>query len=298
MKKVIDSGNLQVSYAPYTYFLNLLKNKQQFNYTRVQHGICDVLIESYSNVNDLINDIRTQKWGIIASNVIQSNNRVLEVWHKTDKSILNELASAYKIIYENDALIPNLHLGVSTGIGFGKNSFGNLAETNQMQKNRALVMQVLTERANTIYHGGLPRHMSIMDETFDFFNSLNEMNVDVVIYGPIYMKKYAEVFNIRRFHHLTISPSGAIGEIDSVFPKLINYCNKLDNPLILNCSGHIISLLLAYNLRNTNISSFDIGLGFNWYIKEYLKIHYPEIKNPWLKQPKNKLKQHVLNIRK
>jgi len=37
MKEVIDSGNVKVLYADHEYFINKLKNKEQFNYTRVQH---------------------------------------------------------------------------------------------------------------------------------------------------------------------------------------------------------------------------------------------------------------------
>lgn len=298
MKDVIDSGNVKVSYAPYTYFLDLFEKNQQFNYTRVQHGILDVLIESYDDINQLIKDIQTQQWYKIASIVIKKNHGVLQVWHQTDDDILDKFASAYKIIYENNSLIPNLHLGVSAGIGFGKNGHGSLPEIHPMQKKRAHVLKVMTERADVVYHAGLPRHMSVMGETFKFFSRLNQMNADVVIYGPVYMKEYRNIFKINKFHHLPIISKGAIGQIDKIFPQLINYCTKLENPIIINCTGHIISQLLAYNLKNTSISNFDIGIGFNWNIREILKTKYPDVNNPWIREPEHRLRRYIAEIRK
>jgi hypothetical protein len=297
MKEVVDSGNLKVLYANYDYFLDKISKNEQFNYTRIQHAIPDVLIESYSDINNLIDDIKFEKWDKIAQQVIDKEHGVLKFWHNVDIPIADKFELAYKIIYENNSLIPNLHLGVSAGIGFGMNGHGNLHETHPMQKKRSLILQLMTQKSQKIFHGGLPRHMSVMGETFDFFNKLNEMDVDVVIYGPMYMKEYANVFKINRFHHLPISPKGAIGEVDTIIPMLIEYCSKLNNPLILNCTGHIISLLLAYELRNTNISNFDIGLGFNWYIKDYLKNNHPEINNPWIRQPDHLLRRYISEIR-
>jgi hypothetical protein len=298
MKEVTDSGNLKVLYPSYTYFLDLLKAKKQFNYTRIQHGVSDVLIESYSDINELLKDIQSQDWLKISTQVVQANHGVLQFWHKTSNPILEKFAASYRIMYEGNSLIPNLHLGVSAGIGFGKNGHGSLLETNPMQQNRALVMQTLTQRVDKIYHGGIPRHMSVMGETFDFFDKLNQMEFDVVIYGPMYMKEYRNIFKINSFHHLPIAPTGAIGEIENIFPQLIEYCTKLKNPLILNCSGHIISQLLAYNLRNTSISNFDIGIGFNWNIREILRTKYPDVNNPWIRKNENFLKKCILNIRK
>lgn len=297
MKEVIDSGNLKVSYATHTYFLDLFKQKQQFNFTRVQHGLLDVLIESYNDINELLKDIQTQDWVKIATQVIQANHGVLQFWYKTDDDFLNKFAAAYQIIYKNNSIIPSLHLGVSSGIGFGPNAFGNLPDTHPMQQKRALTLKVLTQTADKLYHAGLPRHMSVMGETFDFFNQLNQMNADVVIYGPMYMKEYRDVFKINNFYHLPMKSSGAIGDIETTFPYLIDFCSKLNNPIILNSGGHYISQLLAYNLRNTTISSFDIGRGFNWNIREILKTKYPEVNNPWIRQPEHYLRHYISEIR-
>lgn len=297
MKEVVDSGNVKVLYADHEYFINKLKNKEQFNYTRVQHGILDLLIETYNReVPTLLDAIQNERWIDIATNVIKHNNRIIQVWHKSSESLLNEFASSYRIIYENSSLVPNLHLGVSAGVGFGMNAHGNLPESNAMQQYRAKVLETLTQKSPKLYHGGLSRHMGVMGDTFDFFNKLNDIGVDVLIYGPQYMKEYKNVFNIKKFHHLPIPDYGAIHQINKAFPTMIEYCSKLENPLIINCCGHTISLLLAYNLKDTNISNFDIGRGFDWSLKDYV-LKNTDIKNPWLTQPEHLLREYVNKIR-
>lgn len=296
MKEIIDSGNLKVRYFNYDYFLDLLKNNKQFNYSRVQHALADVLIESYSNFNELINDIESNDWGKIAKKVVDGKNLVLKVWHDTNKSIVNEFAAAYQIIYENNSLIPNMHLGVSAGIGFGMNSHGNLSEHHPTQKKRANVLDVLTKKAPIRYHAGLPRHMGVMGEAYDFFKKLNELDIDVVLYGPEYMEIFKEEFGINKFHHFKTLPNGEIGRLETHIPEIINYSLKLDKPFIINSTGHIISQILAYNLKDTNISNFDIGVGFNLSLKNYQK-RYPNIKTPEFDQPEDRLKKFISKIR-
>lgn len=296
MKEIIDSGNIKVRYFNYDYFLDLLKNNKQFNYSRVQHALADVLIESYSNFNELIGDIESNDWEKIANKVVNAKHLVLKVWHQTDKSIVNELAAAYQIIYENNSLIPNIHLGVSAGIGFGMNGHGNLPESHPTQQKRANVLNTLTNKSPIRYHAGLPRHMGVLGETYDFFKKLNEMDVDVVIYGPTYMKLFKEEFDINKFYHFETLPTGEVGRLETHIPKIINYSLNLKNPLIINCTGHIISQILAYNLKDTNISNFDIGVGFNWSLKKY-QTQYPEIKKPWFDQTDERLKNFISKIR-
>ena len=296
MKEVVDSGNLKVLYANYDYFLDKISKNEQFNYTRIQHAIPDVLIESYSDINNLIDDIKFEKWNKIAQQVIDKEHGVLKFWHNVDIPIVDKFELAYKIIYDNNSLIPNLHLGVSAGIGFGMNGHGNLHETHPMQIKRSYVLQLMTQKSQRIFHGGLPRHMGVMGEVFNFFNALNMMDVDVVIYGPEYMKVFKEVYKINKFHHFSIKKVGAIGEIDYMIPKIIEYSNNLKNPLILNCTGHIISLLFAYNLKDTNISNFDIGRGFDWPIRDYITKN-TDSTNPWFKVPESQLREYVNQIR-
>lgn len=296
MKEVLDSGNLKVLYANYEYFLDKILKNEQFNYSRVQHAIPDVLIESYSDLNELISDIQFQRWDKIAQQVIDADNPVLKVWHRADIDIVDKFRDAYRIIYENNSIVPNLHLGVSAGIGFGMNSHGNLPEHHPMQKKRSLILQLLTQKSEKIFHAGLPRHMGVMGEVHNFFNGLNMMDVDVVIYGPEYMKVFKDAYNINKFHHFPIKKTGAIGEIDYMIPKIIDYCDNLKTPLIINCTGHIISLLFAYRLKDTNISNFDIGRGFDWSIRDYITKNTDSI-NPWFKQSEAVLREYVNRIR-
>lgn len=301
MKEVVDSHNLKVLYPTYGYFIDKIQRGEQFSYTRVQHAIADLLIESYGlgldDLNNLLRDIQLKNYNNLADKVVHSKNKIFEVWNNYTKDSLKHFSLAYKVMCENNSLIPHLHLAVSANTGFGMNSFGSLPENHPMQQTRALVLQIMTQSATNRYHAGLPRHMSVMGETFDFFDKLNKLDVDVVIYGPRWFDSYKETFNIKKFYHFKTLDRSELSVVDDSISSIIEKCKSLKNPLILNCTGHIISNILSYRLKDTNISNFDIGIGFNWQIRDYLKNNYPEVNNPWIRQPENLLKQYISNIR-
>jgi hypothetical protein len=274
-------------------FIKFLSNGQQFNFTRLQHNDLDCLIEVYPNISELLSDIDNQHWKKISSKISQSKS--YKNWHNPNQIGLQKIMNMFKVVYENTSLIPNLLLGVSTGVGFGT-TFGDYDINNPIQKKRISILKSLTKKSDSLYHAGVVRHMGVMNESYDFFKRLNELGVDVITFGPLYMKSMKDEFNISKFHQIEIPYKYAINNLDELIDKVVELASKFKNPLILSSAGHPITANLSLELKNTNISSLDIGRGFDWNLKKY-RNQWDEISGPWLNHPENYLKQHIIQLR-
>ena len=296
MNKVDGGAGLMVHLPHYTDFVELINSNKKFNFTRLQHGEFDVISESYGeNISQFYKDWDSFDYENITNQIV--NHHVYKLWHGDGKDLFDATLLMLKVLREKNELIPSLMLGVSTGVGFGK-FFGEGSDTTPWQiKRNKLLLKILEDYNQPIYHSGIPRHMGVMEETYDFFNKLNELNVDVVVFGADYLSLLKDEFKINSFTHITIPYKHAVESLNDTIKELIDKSTKLNNPIIFNSTGHLISANLAYYLNETNLSSFDFGRGFDWNLKKY-RTQYPQIEGAWLTHTnEHLLKTYIKTIR-
>ena len=106
-----------------------------------------------------------------------------------------------------------------------------------------------------------------------------------------------EQFNYTRIQHAI--PDVLIesySDINNLIDDIIELAIKFKNPLVISSAGHPITANLSLELKNTNISSLDIGRGFDWNLKKY-RNQWNEISGAWLNHPEHYLKQHINKLR-
>lgn len=293
MKNIYLNREIKVILPDYNHFVNFLSKGEQFNFTRLQHNDLDCLIEVYPHISELLTDIDNQNWKKISLRISQSKS--YKNWHNPNKIGLEKIINMFRVVYENTSLIPNLLLGVSTGVGFGT-TFGDYDDNNPIQKKRISILKSLTKNSESLYHAGVVRHMGVMNESYDFFKKLNELDVDVIAFGPSYMKCMQNEFKISKFHQIEIPYKYAINDLDNLIDDIMELAIKFKNPLVISSAGHPITANLSLELKNTNISSLDIGRGFDWNLKKY-RNQWNEISGAWLNHPEHYLKQHINKLR-
>ena len=293
MKELHLSNGLKVILPTYTKFTDFISKGTQFNFTRLQHNDLDCLIEVYPDINELLSDISNQNWPKLSLKI--SRSKSYREWHKPNEIGMAKIENMFKVIYENTSLLPNLLVGISTGVGFGT-AFGDYNINNPIQQKRISILKSLTKKSDSLYHAGVIRHMGVMNESYEFFNKLNELNVNVIAFGPLYMKCMKDEFNISKFHQVVIPYKYAINDLDELIGQVKELGIKFKNSLVLSSAGHPITANLSLELKDTNISSLDIGRGFDWNLKGY-RNEWEKISGPWLNQPEDILKNHIIRLR-
>lgn len=265
MKKVAITNDVNGWLPDISDFIKLIENGTKFNYTRYQHGESDVISETYKdNIQSFYDDFNNKNFEKISSLVKTHPTQIH--WNGLSDNFVKHMSIMWEVLYHKENLIPSLMLGVSSGVGFGK-VFGEGSHNDAFQKRRDEILKFLVGNSNNIYHGGISRHMGVMNETYDLFSKLNEMEVNVVMFGPSHLKLFENEFNINKFHHIEIPFKNAVDSLDETIPKVIELSSKLSNSIIFNSTGHLISANLVYHLKDTNISSFDFGKGFDWNLR-------------------------------
>ena len=293
MKEINLDSNIKVKLPSYMDFLNLLIDDKQFNFTRIQHSELDNLIETYSNVSELIEDINDENWIKLARKSSQS--KLYQQWHNPNEDGLKKIANMFKVIYHNTKILPDLLLGISTGVGFGT-VFGDYDLNHPIQKKRITILKELTKNSDSLYHAGVIRHFGVMGESYDFFKKINEIGVNVIVFGPEYLKYLKNEFNILKFNHIEIPYKYTINQLDEFINKIKGTAVKGGTNLVLSSAGHPISANLSLELKDTGISSLDIGRGFDWNLKKYIK-DSNQIKGIWLNQPEENFKKYINKLR-
>lgn len=286
---------LNTTLINYQYFIDLLKSNKSFLFTRIQHGEWDSLIDTHSDFSQLLQNVKENNWKTLADTV--KSSLAYKYWNNPNESALEKIALMYKVIYENNNIIPNLHLGITADAGLGNSFSGSFGINSPYHKKRIKLVNEFTKNCKNIYNGGLPRHMGVMGEFYDFFNQINEMEIDVIIIGADYLSVVSEEFNITKFHHIKIPYKFAINSIDTQVNQLMDLVSKLKNPLIIGVASHPISAFISYTLRNTNASFFDVGRGIDWNLKKYMN-KYPQMEGAWLKSANEQsLKKYIKKLR-
>jgi hypothetical protein len=293
--KVISESGVNLLVPSYIYFVNKIKNEEQFNYSRAQHGEWDSLLEVYPNTNSLLSDINDQNWKKLSLQISKSAG--YKTWHHPINSdVLSKFENHYRVIYENNNLLPDLHLGVTNDFGFG-DIFRKKGANKINYEKRVPILIKFTEKSSKLYHAGIPRHMGVMDESYDFFKKLNDLDSTIIVVGPSYMKLFKDEFKIKNFHQISTPQKGAIHIIDDIVKDILLLSDKKKRVLVISSLGSTISTNLALGLKDTGISSFDVGRGFDWNLKKY-KNNFEELGGMWLRQPAEGFIKYVKNIRK
>lgn len=294
MKTIKESG-VTLLVPSYNYFVDKIKNEEQFNYSRAQHGEWDSLVEVYPNVDSILTDISNQNWKELSKRISKSAG--YKTWHHPiNSNVLTKFENHYKVIYENNKLLPDLHLGVTNDFGFG-DIFRKRGRTKVNYEKRIPILTKFTENSTKLYHAGIPRHMGIMNESYDFFSKLNDLDSTVIVVGPSYMSLFESEFNIKNFYQISTPHKGAIHLLDNIVEDILSYSKNKKRVIVISSLGSTITTNLALELKDTGISSFDVGRGFDWNLKKY-KNKFPELGGMWLNHSEDGFVRYIKSIRK
>lgn len=271
----LEYTNIPTLIEPIEFFIDKIKNNEIFHFYKMNHGMLDSLWHAYKdNYHTLETLILERKYDIIANRIFESFNDVdwgLTYWHdNTDKSkLLGYLSTFVKIASESTDVVPKLYTGLSLGVGLGL-VWGVHDGPDPIQRGRTeIAKSIMKVNKNDFYYAGLFKHYTIKREIFRLFNTLNELDFEVIFLGPDYLRLYKDVFNIKNFHHINIPVRGAAKN----FEEYVNQTKEISNntnkkSIIFHSCGQMLSAQLVYDLKDTNIWGIDIGRALDILIKE------------------------------
>ena len=294
------------------YYLNLLENDIRFKFIRLNHGVCDSIAEVFSN-EELDSLLEKNNYDIISkkiANFHEKNNGYLKSWSTLDNRFIPKLSFFIKFFYEN---IQNENSKFDYGVSMC-NGIYQFRDVNfsKHTANRARIIKSLSKyTTRPFFHGGIPRHFCVTGEIYKFFDKLNELDYDVIMFGPPYLKMIEYEFNIKNFKHIVIPYRNAVTIIDDKINSLIDSINK-PKTIVLNSTGHILSAYLFGKLENIDVTQFDVGRALDWnlnksFINGKFKLQFDSLdannykpwkkydENPWLVGPIDSHKK-IINL--
>lgn len=271
----LEYTNIPTLIEPIEFFIDKIKNNEIFHFYKMNHGMLDSLWYAYENDYHILeNLILERKYDVIANRIFESFNGVdwgLNYWHAdTDKSkLLGYLSTFVRVASESKDIIPKLYTGLSLGVGLGL-VWGVHDGPDPRQRGRTEIAKTLIKvNKNDFYYAGLFKHYTIKREIFRLFNTLNELDFEVIFLGPDYLRLYKDIFNIKNFHHVNIPVKGAAKN----FEEYVNQTKEISNntnkkSIVFHSCGQMLSAQLAYDLKDTDIWGVDIGRALDILIKD------------------------------
>jgi len=273
VKKVtLEHTDILIKYPSIDYFIEKLENNNPYYFLRFNHGIIDSFVDGYDNYDILIEKAKQKQFNLIADTIYdgyKNSQWGFNHYNLNSESTIDKINSFVKIFFETNSYIPNLEMGISTGVGMGY-VFGTYAPDFPIQVNRNNVIKKITKLTNTEYfHSGIFRHFSVMGDMIRFFNSVNELNYNIIVIGPNYLRLLKEKYNISKFTMISTPTKGAADFLDNYIDDIQNVLKLHSKNLLLTSVGTIGSCYIAEKLRNTNLIGIDIGRSLDWDLREY-----------------------------
>lgn len=297
----LEYTNISVKLPDIDYFLEKIINNKKINFIRVNHGFIDGLYYSYSNFDNLKNDLLKKDYNIIGKNIqiAYSDKDWGSSYFHGNTNFVSEYSSILlKLVYENKLISENLDIGLSLGVGL--NTFwGVWNPTHHLQMTRTKFANLLNNITEyNFFYSGIIKHYTIKREIHKLFKLLNLLNYDVIFLGPKHFDYYEKVFAVKNFHFVEIPPHRAIIHTEKYIESIKKILNKTKNKTILfYMTGHIMSAKITYELLDCDISTIDVGRSFDILIKEKF-INGNQAQRCWTFLDESALNNYVNDIRK
>lgn len=274
--KYVDKGyGFRLLYPPIDYFLEKIDKGENFRYIRFNHGALDAFAIVYQNIENFKNNLDNKEFDVITKR-LRNEYRPFIDWHggkNLDKQIEIFVDLICNLNY------PNIHVGLDAGIGMG-GGVGVFSDNHPTQIKRIKAANYILEGKDIdIYHTGLPKHWAIMGELPYLMQQLKNRNTKVIFMGAPYMKYLIEKFDID-ITHIEIPYRKAN---ETFYEKVQQLKSEIieGETIVFHSTGHLLSSVLLYHLKDVNVNTFDIGRGFDWILhNEPSKV--PHYKDGWL----------------
>ena len=280
-KKIFLEGtSVKVLYPNIEFFINKLEQNIPFKYLKICHGMFDGIAGTYSNnLSEFTKLLTNGKYDEIGEAIADSKSPVsykheLDYWHTNVDNLSNRYATSMKVMFDYKSISDDIFVGLSLGVGLGTH-WGVHAHNHHIQIARRAIAGIFDNNTYNHYlYAGVFKHFTIKKESQRLFDILNKYEYDVAFLGPTYFSRYEDVFSIKKFNHIEIPVTGAIGHMDSVIEQITLHKNKSDSQSIvfLQC-GHMMASNIIYELRDMDITIIDVGRSFDLELKDEVDKH-------------------------
>jgi len=294
--KFVDKGyGFKLLYPSIDYFLEKIDNGENFKYIRFNHGALDAFALVYQNIENFKKNLDNKEFDIIVNRLINEYRPFID-WHG-GKNLKKQIEIFVDLLCNLD--YPNLHAGLDAGIGMG-GGVGVFSDEHPTQIKRIKAANYILEGKDIqIYHTGLPKHWAIMGELPYLMEQLDKRDIKIIFLGAPYMVNLIEKFDAD-ITHIKIPYRKANETFYQTVQTLKSEIVE-GKTIIFHSTGHLLSTVLLYHLKDIDVNTFDIGRGFDWLLhNEPDKV--PHYKDGWLnyfgKETENRYKTFVENVRK
>ena len=275
MNKVkLEYSNIEVGLPSIDYFLDKIKNTIPFHFMRINHGILDLIHNAYENLSHFERDYRYGNYELIANKVIEHRNSDEHNykhynWHREHlDEFKSGLITFLKVIRDYKEISPKLQISVSLGVGLDT-VWGVWEKGHPYQIGRDKLWNIIDANKNSeFYYSGVIKHYSVKNEIHKLFDTLNDNEFDVIFVGRQYFHQYEKIYNIKKFHHIEIKEFGAIGHLDETIESIKKIIKTPSKTILIYCTGHVISAILANEFSNTDLFGLDVGLSLDWKLRD------------------------------
>ena len=312
MKRVtLPYTDIEVFLPPLKFFIEKLEKGEPFHFLRANHGILDLFIEAFSykgnvQTKKLSALIGQRMYDVLIKKITAKHHRKKKsiTAHGRSSSFEEKLQSFMKVFFDHDSISEKIMIGVSVDVGLDT-VWGRMPETidgspSNLQLNREILLSMFFSRDDSYYHSGILKHYAVMGEIESFFTYLNREEYTVVFLGPDYFKHFEKKLNLKKFVHISTPHKGAIDFYDSYIEEIQDLSSR-EKIFLFHASGHIASAYLVEKIKDEKFSAFDIGMSFDWLLKDLLDAEPTACERPkcWARNCESKeIKNYIKKLRK
>jgi len=298
----LEYTNIPVLLPSIYFFLEKIKNDELFHFYKINHGMIDSIYFAYeNNYETLQTHLENKNYELISKGIVntfKTKEWGLTYWHGRNTDVLKYIEIFLKVFVESSDINTKIQVGLSMGVGL-HTFWGVYGQTHPIQLGRVnVIKKILKVNKNSFYYSGLFKHYTIKREIYQLFDLLNNLNFEVIFFGPDYLRLYSNVFNIKNFHHVNIPVRGAAEKFPTYINQVKEIVNKTNNKtIIFHSAGQMLSANLVYELKDVNIWGIDIGRSFDILLKNKVESE-PTMYKCWTFLDEHALNNYVDNIRK
>ena len=277
-------GSIKVALPPINFFLKKLKNKEHFQFLRMNHGFFDrSALGAKKYLGSGLKTFNTPKEQAHAMYDFRG------LWYAKVRKFLHDRAVMDFLEDVEKRHIKELYMAVSDSFGFGWNptvnipgipggmgshSSGGDGETTYVQLKSCLKLN----HPRPYLHGGLFRHYMVKDELDGLFDIIKDPAYNFIIVGPRYCLEYKDFLG-DSYTHVLIKYRSALDNIEKIKKKCKSLLKKDKHNVIL-ASLEVGCFPLARSFRENDevitTTVIDLGRAFDY------RMSNPP-KHPWLK---------------
>tara|TARA_R110001599_G_scaffold316164_1_gene525243 strand:- start:795 stop:1724 length:930 start_codon:yes stop_codon:yes gene_type:complete len=285
-----ELGSLKVALPPIDFFLQKIRNKEHFQFLRMNHGFFD----RAATAAKLHLGATTKRF----SKTRQQAECMYDTrgpWFQHVDRMLHDTATNAFLEDVKKRHIKELYIAVSDSFGFGWNFPDIPRNRTGFRGTYAQLLSSINKNDNRPYlHGGLFRHYTVMDELGELIKIMKDPDYHFIIIGPDQSLKYRSFLG-NTFTHIPIKYRNALNDIIEIKNKTKNVLkNNKHNVILVSLEVGCFPIARYHRNKEDEILTtiIDLGRAFDILLE-------PKPKDPWLLPENiNKWKGAVIEMRK